>query len=167
MGTPPQLLLQIQMPPGTEWRTVKPGVLQPMGSQGVRHDLAAEQQHQDKGWEVWVYTSSSLKFLWMSQQLPVAPSLALHYLEWGKIIPGEIPGSLLWDKTSWQWLGFNQSLASTLSAFLLSTFLGREWFSLYSQSWESRMVSKALLMGIRWFLFCSPSVYSKVSHQNK
>ena len=30
------------------WRTEKPGLLQSMGSQRVRHDLVAEQQQQQK-----------------------------------------------------------------------------------------------------------------------
>ena len=35
---------------GSWWRTGKPGVLQSMGSQGVGHDWATEQQQQKAGW---------------------------------------------------------------------------------------------------------------------
>ena len=53
---------------GRQWRTEEPGVLQSMGSQKVRHDLAAKQQKQniwDLMWEegkrkIWVWKRSLL-----------------------------------------------------------------------------------------------------------
>ena len=44
--TSPAQCIWVWASSGRWWRTEKPGMLQPMGSQGVRHDWATEQQQQ-------------------------------------------------------------------------------------------------------------------------
>ena len=48
---------------GRLWRTVKPGVLQPMGSQRIRRDLASQQQqHSQKSPHCQTFSSSMARF---------------------------------------------------------------------------------------------------------
>ena len=73
---------------GRQWRTGEPGVLQFMGSQGVRHDLATEQQC-----DIWFHNSQCLKWslvelhtgatedLMEAKKLPHPPDLWAHTID--------------------------------------------------------------------------------------
>ena len=60
---------------GVEWRTGKPGMLQFMGSQEVRHDLATEQQYENNFysllWDGWDKHTSSFWNLFLSLVLTI------------------------------------------------------------------------------------------------
>ena len=61
---------EFEQTPGNWWRTGKPGMLQSMGSQNVRHNLATEQQH--------VYVCIWIYMLYMCVYIYVYVSIYTH-----------------------------------------------------------------------------------------
>ena len=65
---------------GRQWRTAKPGMLQSMGSQTVRDDLATEQGTRGNWDSISCEARQKKKGIWGLSQIPVLPIVMLHKL---------------------------------------------------------------------------------------